>query len=537
MLKNTRLKGALLLLAAALLPLILSVAFSLFQAQKTVQRQLQANASILINQADSISDEAWNMVSRIRQLEGQPCEAIEQQLQRYGTLYAYFRSVGVTSADLITCSSAYGGEQAKLETMIRQPLPAMNKAWWSFSVAGTYGVPDRPAVLFYRRTPTGYGSYAVVEAQYLMDFMRAIYEQRGYQISMQFGDGYPISTQSGEIQAPSYLSPAPLKTQSTRYPIHVTVKSTGSEIADVWWQTFLTFLPMALILAVMLVGLLVTWLKRRMSFADDMRRAIAHGEFAVWYQPVYNIELGCCAGAEALMRWQRPNGEWVRPDVFIDAAEREGMIIPLTHHLLDLIARDAKNWTVPPGFHLGINVAAEHLQHPDFVSDIRDFAVRIAHLNATITLELTERSLIQDGEEVAKRLALLQQEGMRIAIDDFGTGHCALSYLEQFPLDYLKIDKGFVNTIESEHGETPVLEAIISLSHRLKLEVLAEGVESAMQYRWLREHGVSFIQGYLYARPMPNADLMRWMTSYGHVAPDDMSLHGSTNRAGIVINT
>lgn len=139
----------------------------------------------------------------------------------------------------------------------------------------------------------------------------------------------------------------------------------------------------------------------------------------------------------------------------------------------------------------------------------------MAHIKPWITTELTERSLISDTVDVVSKLKQLRSEGIRIAIDDFGTGHCSLSYLQTFPLDYLKIDRGFVNAIESVDGETPVLDAIIMLSHKLKLKVVAEGVETPMQLAYLTARGVHFIQGYLYARPMDNRAFNAFMADQG----------------------
>jgi len=206
----------------------------------------------------------------------------------------------------------------------------------------------------------------------------------------------------------------------------------------------------------------------------------------------------------------------IRPDIFISAAEAEGMIVPLTQHLLELMAEDIQGWQVEPGFHIGLNLAAEHLQHADFVADIELFAERIKDKKMIITLELTERSLIEDGEMVARKLRHLRAQGMKVAIDDFGTGHCSLTYLLTFPLDYLKIDRGFINAIEGLDVETPVLDAIINLCHKLELDVLGEGVETATQFEYLRQRGVIFIQGYYYARPLDNDRLRAWLSEQGH---------------------
>jgi len=265
----------------------------------------------------------------------------------------------------------------------------------------------------------------------------------------------------------------------------------------------------------LLMVLTANWLRRRLSWADEIRRAIRNREFTVHYQPVYSTGIQRCTGAEALMRWQRPNGEMIRPDIFISHAEAEGMIVPLTQHLLAMMAEDIKSWQVEPGFHIGFNLAAEHLQHPDFVQDMMRFARNIRDKQMLITLELTERSLIEDGDAVSRKLRYLQSHGMKVAIDDFGTGHCALSYLMTFPLDYLKIDRGFINAIEGLEIETPVLDAIINLCHKLQLEVLGEGVETALQFQYLQQRGVVFIQGYYYARPMDNNQLRAWLNQQG----------------------
>lgn len=504
-------QGRVRVIIAGLLPLILCLIFTFVEARNVVKHQQEATAAMLLSQAEHISDMAWDMSDRLQELTRQKCVDIQFLLQQYGSLYAYFRSVGVMQNNMIFCSSAFGDTRGSLETMMRVPLPTRHKAWWSLSIAGTYGVQDRPAVIFVRETPNGFGTYALVDGQYLIDVMEAVGIKHGYHISLSFNNGYRITQGEAQTGSSGLLGNTVYRRSSGRYPIDVTITAPRSEALQSWHLVLFTFLPMAVILSLLLMALTHSWLKRKSSWRDEIGRAIARGEFRVHYQPVLNQKTGRFSGAEALMRWQRADGSWVRPDIFIAAAEQEGMIIPLTRHLLERVSHDCASWTVSPGFHIGINVAAEHLQHEAFVSDIRQFAARVAHLQLAITLELTERSLISDGATVARRLAELRQDGMRVAIDDFGTGHCSLSYLQTFPIDYLKIDKGFVNAIESVEGETPVLDAIIQLSHRLALEVVAEGVENQMQLDYLKNHGVLFIQGYHFARPMDNATLRTWM--------------------------
>nr|WP_249217937.1 EAL domain-containing protein [Pantoea dispersa] len=513
--KRQRDFGWLLIVCAGLLPLVLGIFCTAIEARHTVSQQQIATANALLTQAEKMSDSAWDMVTRLRQYQNRRCADIDEDLQRAGTLNAYFRSIGTLQGSEITCSSAYGLQHDTLAGMMMQSPPVTGKAWWSLSIRGTSGVPDRPAVIFVRHLPDSSGFWAVIDGQYLMDFMRAIGESNRYQMSLRFNGGSPIASGPHDPPELLYLSSANYQAESSRYPISVSVTVPAAELIKAWRQALLIFLPMAAIFSILLMVLTANWLRRRLSWADEIRRAIRNREFTVHYQPVYSTGIQRCTGAEALMRWQRPNGEMIRPDIFISHAEAEGMIVPLTQHLLAMMAEDIQSWQVEPGFHIGFNLAAEHLQHPDFVQDMMRFARNIRDKQMLITLELTERSLIEDGDAVSRKLRYLQSHGMKVAIDDFGTGHCALSYLMTFPLDYLKIDRGFINAIEGLEIETPVLDAIINLCHKLQLEVLGEGVETALQFQYLQQRGVVFIQGYYYARPMDNNQLRAWLNQQG----------------------
>ncbi|MDW8845231.1 EAL domain-containing protein [Erwinia sp. MMLR14_017] len=513
--KRTPERKGLLLTIAGLTPLLLCLIFTFIDARQIVMRQQAVTAAMLLTQAEAISDQAWNMIGYLRKLSGKRCSDINEQLQQYASQFPYFRAIGLMQDGVVTCSSIYGGLRGDLSTMLLRPAPEPRKARWMLSLSGTFSVKDRPAVIYMRDLPNQFSSYAVVEGQYLLDFMHAVGKSHGYNISLQFGGGYAIDSGFTPTDRPSLLRSHTLTASSGRYPVVATIISPPADLALTWREGLMTYFPMAIIFSLLLMMVTNNWLKRKLSIHDQLRQALLRREFSVHYQPVYNIETGTFSGVEALMRWQLPNGNWARPDLFIGAAEEEEMIVPLTQHLLQTIAKEARSWQVPPGFHIAINIAGEHIQHPDFVADIRNFAAQVASHQPTITLELTERSLISDGDEVIQKLKTLRREGVRIAIDDFGTGHCSLSYLQTFPLDYLKIDRGFVNAIESAEEEAPVLDAIIMLSHKLKLSIVAEGVETAKQLAYLQARGVIFIQGYLYARPMNSEALMAWFQQEG----------------------
>lgn len=531
-LKRKRDYARIIIILSGVLPLLLGILFTAIDARHTVEQQQISAANTLLSQAEKMSDSAWDMISWLHQFHHQPCHQIEDALQRAGTLNAYFRAIGKLTGENVTCSSSYGINPGSLSEMMQRAPPITGKAWWSLSLAGTAGVPQRPAVIFVRQLADGEGFWAIIDGQYLMDFMSAIGEAHDYRLSMRFDNGAPITVGKAIAPHASFFNTQVYQARSSRYPISVTVETPGTELMRAWRQVTFIFLPMTAILSILLMVLTANWLQRRISWRDEIRRAITARQFRVHYQPVYNNNTRSCTGVEALLRWTLPSGDTIRPDIFISAAEAEGMITPLTRHLLDLIASDVQQWQVMPGFHLAINVAADHLQHPAFVEDMLAFADKVKHKQLLITLELTERSLIKDGDAVARKLDRLRADGMKVAIDDFGTGHCSLSYLQTFALDYLKIDRGFINAIESLSGETPVLDAIINLSHKLQLEVLGEGVETALQYCYLRQRGVTFIQGYYYAHPMDNDALIAWLAEHEQQPmriedSDDAQLHPS----------
>jgi EAL domain-containing protein (putative c-di-GMP-specific phosphodiesterase class I) len=208
-------------------------------------------------------------------------------------------------------------------------------------------------------------------------------------------------------------------------------------------------------------------------------------------------------GVEVLMRWKHPTMGEIPPDAFINFAEAQKLIVPLTLHLFDLIIQDAVLQTVlPPGQSWGLTSRRDTCT-PTALK-------RICAFNAALppdhfqTVEITERDMIQQ-REANQLFEWLHNEGFEIAIDDFGTGHSALIYLERFTMDYLKIDRGFVNAIGTETVTSPVLDAVLTLARRLNMSTVAEGVETPEQAAWLREHGVNFLQGYWISRPMPLA--------------------------------
>ncbi|WP_374654866.1 EAL domain-containing protein [Dongia sp.] len=244
---------------------------------------------------------------------------------------------------------------------------------------------------------------------------------------------------------------------------------------------------------------------QRLSMERRLRRAIERDEFLLHFQPLVRIADRHIVGFEALVRWQEPGNGLVPPGNFIPLAEETGIILPLGERVLRLACQQMKDW-LDAGYDLStiaVNLSPRQFHLPDIdqiVGDIlKDVGLPAHHLE----LELTESALIDQGIGAEMRLAALRKLGARVAIDDFGTGYSSLTYLKRFPINKLKVDQSFVRDIPSDTADMEITSAIIGLARNLRLDSIAEGVETEAQLAYLKEHGCDYAQGYLFSKPLP----------------------------------
>jgi diguanylate cyclase (GGDEF)-like protein len=256
----------------------------------------------------------------------------------------------------------------------------------------------------------------------------------------------------------------------------------------------------------------------RLVIAGDLRRALLSDQLVLHYQPQVELGVGRPVAAEGLVRWQHPQRGLLGPFEFIEVAERTGLIKDLTNRVLDLGLADLRRWTDDGRkLSLSLNVSVRSLLDRRFPEEVEKLLAHHGVDGKSLTLELTESSLMVDPEVAKKTMRNLAELGVSVAIDDFGTGYSSLAYLTDLPIGELKIDKSFVRAMGSDARNAIVVRSTIELAHNLGLRTVAEGIEDAFTFERLRALGCELAQGFHMSRPLPADSLMSWWDI--HTAP------------------
>jgi len=299
------------------------------------------------------------------------------------------------------------------------------------------------------------------------------------------------------------------------FPIEVVAIQSFDDFWDRYRLPLAAIGGIGLLLMLAWIGLVWRVLNRQLSLENALRSAMDSGRVHAVYQPVVDLQTGRCVGAEVLARWTEKNGESISPEIFVPLAEKAGLGTRLTITVLEETLAHLADWPGDDGLVYHLNLTEQDLVVPHFSGHLQKKLERYKIAPERIALEITERALL-DCDQIRQKVRDFRRRGHAIAIDDFGTGFSSLAYLQKFELDTLKIDKTFVDSLQTESVTSSVIGPIIDLGRTLGLEIIAEGIESADQVAWLTERGVKYGQGYWVSPPMEGEAFRKWCLEIKH---------------------
>lgn len=484
--KNSLITG---LLALTLLGF--SVAIIDWQLFRSAQTRTTNHAAQALKQTENMLDDARQATEDARVLLTSRCTPDTQQtLNELAAFLPHVRSVSLLRGEWIWCSSLLG---AKTELVPYSALPRTSLMFYTDNRS-----PRQVSRLVYLASfPTG---HVVVT-------LRDVYLRDSLEVPP--GES-PLYLQVGEQKyswngSLSAVGPGLTQLASARYDFGVSFEPPARFSLQRLWEQGWLLLLFSLLWSFGAALLLWRYLNKFTSPEETLKNAISQGEIVPYYQPVVNGITGEIHGYEVLARWKHPVSGFIPPDVFIPVAEKSGLILPLTHHLMMSTMRDMQTIMadVPEGLHISFNISAAHIHSPGLLDDCRTFIAAFGAKRVTLILEITEREPLELTTESRKALADLRENGVALALDDFGTGYSGLAYLNEFSVDYIKIDRNFVGRITEDPESTRLVDCVIDMAKALSLRIVAEGVETAQQLDHMNQQHITLLQGYYFWAPLP----------------------------------
>lgn len=502
-----------------LLAAVLAVAGPPWLALREAQRQAyDMEAGLALNYArevqhrmDETLEQSLDAIAEVTRAGGAPCSAPVLALMREIDLMSgYIQALGHVRNGTMECSSIGG-----------PPVPLGAVAFRTRMGVTVYGavplVPSRGSPLLGLVRD---GIVVLVHRDLPLDIWTAgpsvalaVVQLEQNQVVMGRGRIQPGWAQHlGARKEATFVDSGQLVAiiRSARYPTTGAIAAVpASRIEQRVATTTGRLLPAGIVVGLAAATAILLLARQQMSMAAALRAALRRDEFFLVCQPEVDLRSGVCVGVEALLRWRRSPSELVGPDVFIPIAEHNGLITQLTERVLDLVEADAGPYLAAhPNFHVGINLSPADLRSLAVTERIDTLLARSGIHPSNLMVEITERGFL-DLASACSVIRALHTRGIEVAIDDFGTGYSSLSYLETLDLDYLKIDRSFIEAIGTGAPTSQVVSHIIAMARALGLTMIAEGIESEAQLEFLRANGVEFGQGWLFGQPVPFAEVER----------------------------
>ena len=482
----------------AVLAFILPMASGLWTAKQAHMNELIQLSETASARSVELVDDLIDFASQANQAallhRDLSCDLAFPELRAIAAFKPFLSSVNLVKEGSVNCSSLLGSTQLT-------DVGAFTGGQLSL-VSGGF-VRSNVPLLIVRSTKSTTAALAVIEGstiQYMLKLTGS--RTQGW---LHIGNAWLDA--NGE-----YRTTPPLTTYSTisttdskKYPyaVHTGVNTTASWYEVMEDQRYL--LQTCLLLSLLLAGAVYSSVGRPRSLYTELAHGLRAAEFVPYFQPVMDRDGKRIIGTEVLMRWHHPSGVLIRPDQFIPLAEESGLICDMTVQMMRKVADllVCRIELLPKGFHVAFNISATHCKDNALLHECTRFLSRFPTGSVQLVLELTERQLFMDDDHVLTLFKRLNELGVKLAIDDFGTGNSTHAYLQSFHIDFLKIDRSFVNLIGKESVSSHIIENLIDLANRLNQVIVAEGVETREQAEYLASRGVHLLQGYLFGKPVP----------------------------------
>lgn len=487
---------------AGVLVLTISLVMVTWCSVETLRKETSTRTDFAQRHIDKIISNAREVSNATQNLAGMPCtDSTLSLLRNYVISTPNVRAIDLALHDRIYCTSLYGvtDEPDKI-------LPPFSRSTLQL-LPGNTATPHL-SVLIYRKTWShgtlliSIDGYFITEAILAINTLPSVY--------FQVGD--TLMSKSGKILQLAQL-PAGKRdiTTSPNWSYRLITVTSNDILFNNIVHNYQGWLLCGLLLAVA-TSLLCYWiLSRPLSHQEQLKKALAHHQFVPYIQPIIDITTHRIKGGEVLMRWIHPEAGLIPPNQFIPLAEVSGLIIPMTRQLFADTCQffRAHSDLLPTNFHLGFNINQAHLLDSNIVADCKNIIDTLLPCHTEVILELLERDTAECNDEMKTTLNKLKQLGVKFALDDFGTGYSTHAYLQNFSVDYIKIDKSFIQKIGIDDISQHIVDNVIALAESLEINIIAEGVETASQERYLQARSVKYLQGYRYGHPIPLDEFAR----------------------------
>lgn len=485
----------LVVLLASILPLLLGFPVIIWQSDKALHNEARETSIAIVDRINVILDYANDAVTKVTALTDKSCPQMLESLRIRTTTTPFVRSLLIAKQGHVFCSTIFGTIQVPLE------VSSFNEGKLAL-LSGNLVTPGK-SVLFYQLKENELSIIASINGQHITQLLNgantalnSTFIVGSYWMNNQ-GKVFDKNAKLNE-NIFSYVS-------STKYPFSINSTYEGNILKSYILDHYVPLLVLLICLGALASFIVNRFAHNTRTLTTETRRAIRHNEFTPYYQAVVKSDTTIWVGAEVLVRWNHPREGLIPPDNFIPFMERSGLIIPMTWHLMQRVARELSSLgdQLPDNFHIGINISSKHLIDPDLLKMCKQFLAQFPPRKIRLVLEITEREAIETNQNIQEIFSALRTIGVFIALDDFGVGYSNLIYLQKFKADSLKIDRSFIVGITNNALSQHVLQSMIDLCDRLQLTIVAEGVETQEQTDYLEKKGITFQQGYLFSKPEP----------------------------------